>query len=261
MSDRSDRSSWARGGLAVVALGLASNLALAFMPDVVSEPVAQIVVYCMTAVIVVVAPLWVYREVIESARRLEEERRRMRGIESVGGDYSRQGDTYEVWGAARERVLCMGVGLTGISADEDRIVEAVARGLRVDFVMVDPHWLREQPQVEGLVGTFYGEQLFLARVEKAHAMLGSLAERFDHEQGAGTVRLHTYRSWVQHSATIADPWSPEPTGYLEFHVFRRHASWIRLRAAGFNGPSADRPYVSHILREVDRLLGYRLETA
>jgi hypothetical protein len=66
---------------------------------------------------------------------------------------------------------------------------------------------------------------------------------------------------VQHSATIADPWSSEPTGYLEFHVFRRHASWIRLRAAGFDGLSADRPYVSHILREIDRLLGYRLETA
>lgn len=258
-----DRSGWARGGLAVVALGLASNLVLAFMPDVVPERAAQIVVYCMTAVIVVVAPLWVYREVIESARRLGEERRRMRGIESVGGDYSRQGDTYEVWGAARERVLCMGVGLTGISADEDRIVEAVARGLRVDFVMIDPHWLREQPQVEDLVGTYYGEQLFLARVEEAHAMLGSLAGRLDREQGDGdgTVRLHTYRSWVQHSATIADPWSPEPTGYLEFHVFRRHAAWIRLRAAGFDGPSGSRPYVSHILREIDRLLGYRLETA
>jgi hypothetical protein len=70
----------------------------------------------MTAVIVVVAPSWVYRELVEPSRRLEVERRRMRGIEAVGGDRSRQGDLYEVWGADRGRVLCMGFGLTGISA-------------------------------------------------------------------------------------------------------------------------------------------------
>ncbi|MFD2792030.1 hypothetical protein ACFS27_00570 [Promicromonospora vindobonensis] len=256
-----DRGGWARGGLVVVALGLASNLALTFVPDIVPDSAAQVIVYCMTAVIVVVAPLWVYRELVESSRRREVERRRMRGIEAVGGDYSREGDTYEVWGAAKRRVLCMGFGLTGISADEDRIVEAVGRGVRVDFVMVDPHWLREQPQVTDLVGAYYDEQVFLARVEKAHVTLRSLAKRLDGTKPEGSVHVHTYRSWTQHSATIADPWSPDPSGYLEFHVYRRHAAWIRLRVSGFDGPPGDQPYVSHIVREVDRLLGYQLETA
>ena len=252
-----------------MALGLASNLVLTFVPDVVPDRAAQVIVYCMTGVIVIVAPLWVYRELVESSRRLEEERRRMRGIEAVGGDYSREGDTYEVWGAAHERVLCFGVGLTGISMDEDRIVEAVARGVRVDFVMADPLWLRERTQVRDLIGLYYDEGEFLTRVEKAHARLQTLAERFDGEDAGksaggcakGAVHVHTYRSWAQHSATIADPWSVEPKGYLEFHVFRRRAGWIRLHVTGFEGPPGGRPSVTHILREVDRLLGYRLETA
>lgn len=242
-------------------LGVASNLALTFVPDVVPDRAAQIIVYCMTAVVLVVTPLWVYREVVESSRRLETERRRMRGIEAVGTDYSREGDTYEVWGIAEERVLCLGVGLTGISMDEDRILEAVRRGVRVDFVMVDPGWLRAHAQVQELVGTYYAEDAFLPRVERAHAMLRSLSERLDGSGSEGAVHVHTYRSWVQHSVTIADPWTDRARGYLEFHVFGRRPAWVRLVVSGFEGPPGGRPYVSNVLREIDRLLGYRLENA
>jgi hypothetical protein len=159
-----DRGGWARGGLVVVALGVASNLVLTFVPDVVPDQAAQVILYCMTAVIVVVTPLWVYRE-----------------------------------------------------------------------------------------------EEFVARAERAHASLVKLAEHHDGRAGKGALRVHTYRSWVQHSATIADPWSEEPKGYIEFHVFRRRRSWVRLVASGFEEAArGNQPYVSHILREADRLLGYRL---
>ena len=245
----------------MVALGVASNLALTFVPDVVPERAAQVVVYCMTAVVIVVAPLWVYRELVESSRRLEEERRRMRGIEAVGGDHSREADVQEMWSSATERVVCFGVGLTGVTADVDHIVEAVTRGVRVDFVMVDPQWLRAQRRVSELMNDFYDEYAFVARVERAHTTLRSLADRSDVAEAVGAVHVHTYRAWVQHSATIADPWSDEPKGYVEFHVFRRRPAWIRLVTSGFSGSRGNRPYVSHILREMDRLLGYRLEAA
>jgi hypothetical protein len=244
----------------VVALGVASNLALTFVPDVVPAAAAQIVVYCMTAVVIVVAPLWVYRELVESSRRLEEERRRMRGIEAVGGDHSREADTLAMWGSAQERVVCFGVGLTGVTGDVDHIVEAARRGVRVDFVMVDPKWLRTQRRVHELMNEFYDEYVFVARVERAYATLRSLADQLEEEGLEGAVTVHTYRAWAQHSATIADPWSDEPKGYMEFHVFRRRQAWIRLVASGFDGPRGDLPYVSHILREMDRLLGYPLET-
>jgi len=256
-----ERGGWARGGLVVVALGVASNLVLTFVPDVVPEQAAQVIVYCMTAVIVVVTPLWVYREVVESSRRLEEEKRRMRGIEAVGGDRSREVDTWQVWDAAQERVLCFGVGLTGISTDRDRIEAALLRGVHVDFVMVDPEWLRERAQLQDLMDVYYDEEEFVARAERAHASLVTLAGHHDGRVGEGAVRVHTYRSWVQHSATIADPWSEEPKGYIEFHVFRRRRSWVRLVASGFEEARGDQPYVSHILREADRLLGYRLVEA
>lgn len=256
-----DRGGWARGGLAVVALGLASNLVLTFVPDVVPERAAQLVVYCMTAVIVVVAPLWVYREVIEASRRREEQRHRMRGIEAVGGDYSREADVHDVWRSAEERVLCFGVGLTGVTKDIDHIVEAVGRGVRVDFVMVDPQWLRAQRRVRDLLNDFYDEHAFVDRIERAHSTIASLAERLQEDGVDGEVHLHTYRAWVQHSATVADPWSGRPKGYMEFHVFRRRSAWIRLVTSGFDGPRDDRPYVSHILLEIDRLLGYQLATA
>lgn len=51
-----DRGGWARGGMVVVALGVASNLVLTFVPDVVPDQVGPVVVRCMTAVIVLVAP-------------------------------------------------------------------------------------------------------------------------------------------------------------------------------------------------------------
>ncbi|GAA2225077.1 hypothetical protein GCM10010413_19380 [Promicromonospora sukumoe] len=252
---------WAHGGLIVVALGVASNLALTFVPDVLPEPAAEVIVYCMTAVVIVVAPLWVYRELIESSRRLEEGRRRMRGIEAVGGDYSRESDVHDVWSAASEHVVCFGVGLTAVTKDVDHIVEAARRGVRVDFVMVDPYWLRSQRRVRALMDVFYDELAFADRVERAYLTIRSLEERLGREGAEGSVRLHTYRAWVQHSATIADPWSDEPKGYMEFHVFRRRPAWIRLVASGFDGPRGNRPYVTHILQELDRLLGYQLARA
>lgn len=256
-----ERGGWARGGLAVVALGVASNLALTFVPDVVPEEAAQVVVYCMTAVVIVVAPLWVYREVVESSRRLEEERRRMRGIDAVGGDYSRAVDAHEVWNAASERVVCFGVGLTGVTKDVAHVIEAVERGIRVDFVMVDPQWLRAQRRVRGLMNEFYDEHAFVDSVEGAHATIQSLVDRLAEQGAEGAVRLHTYRAWVQHSMTVADPWSDEPKGYLEFHVSRSRSAWIRLVTSGFDSPRGKRPYVSHILHELDRLLGYELASS
>ncbi|MFI2365033.1 hypothetical protein [Promicromonospora sp. NPDC019610] len=215
----------------------------------------------MTAVVIVVAPLWVYRELVESSRRLEADRRRMRGIEAVGGDYSRESDVHDVWSAARERVVCFGVGLTAVTRDVDLIVEATRRGVHVDFVMVDPHWLRTQRRFRALMDDFYDESAFADRVERAYLTIRSLERRLGAEGAEGVVRLHTYRAWVQHSATIADPWSDEPKGYMEFHVFRRRSAWIRLVASGFEGPRGNRPYVSHILGELDRLLGYQLAGA
>jgi len=242
-----------------VALGVASNLALTFVPGIVPDQAARVIAYCMTAVVVVVAPLWVYRELVESSRRLEEETRRMRGIEGVGGDHSRELDVQEVWGSAEDRLVCFGVGLTGVTGDVDHIVEAVRRGVRIDFVMVDPHWLRTQRRVHEIMNEFYDEYVFVARVERAYATLRSLADGLEEEGLEGSVHVHTYRAWVQHSATIADPWSAQPKGYVEFHVYRRRQAWIRLVASGFQGPRGNLPYVSHLLREMDRLLGYRLE--
>lgn len=98
------------------------------------------------------------------------------------------------------------------------------------------------------------------RAKRAHAKLLALVDLLDSDDLPGAVRVHTYKAWVQHSATIADPWSEQPKGYIEFHVFRRRPAWVRLVASGFDSPRGNRPYVSHVLREVDRLLGYRLET-
>ncbi len=258
---RTDRWGWTRSGLIVITLGVASNLALTFVPDVVPDRAAEIVVYCMTAVVIVVAPLWVYRELVESSRRLEEERRRMRGIEAAGSDFGREADTYAVWGAAEQSVLCFGVGLTGVSKDVERIAEAAGRGVQVDLVMVDPRWLRERSALSGVMDDFYDEVEFVARVERAHEALIALSERLAAEGAAGLVRVHTYRSWPQHSATIADPWAEEPKGYVEFHVFRRRRDWVRIVASGFDGPRIDRPVVANILHEIDRLVGYHLAPA
>ncbi|MFC6510467.1 hypothetical protein ACFQBY_18600 [Promicromonospora citrea] len=253
-----DRGGWARGGMVVVALGVASNLVLTFVPDVVPDQVGPVVVYCMTAVIVLVAPLWAYRELIESSRRLQQERRRLRGIEAVGGERSREADVSALWRTATQRVLCFGVGLTSVSQDEEHIRETVGRGVDIDFVMVDPQWLRQQRKVAALAGDYYTESAFVARVEGAYDRLRGLAERYPEEAAGGTVRLHTYRAWVQHSATIVEPWSEDPTGFVEFHVYRRRRAWVRLVLVGLDSGEGDRPYVQQILEEVDQLLGYSL---
>lgn len=185
----------------------------------------------------------------------------MRGIEAAGSDFGREADTYAVWGAAEQSVLCFGVGLTGVSKDVERIAEAAGRGVQVDLVMVDPRWLRERSALSGVMDDFYDEVEFVARVERAHEALIALSERLAAEGAAGLVRVHTYRSWPQHSATIADPWAEEPKGYVEFHVFRRRRDWVRIVASGFDGPRIDRPVVANILHEIDRLVGYHLAPA
>ena len=133
--------------------------------------------------------------------------------------------------------------------------------MRVDFVMVDPQWLRAQRRLGELMNDFYDEYAFVARVERAHTALRAFADQHQGGDNEGAVHLHTYRAWAQHGATIADPWAAQAKGYMEFHVFRRRPAWIRLVASGFDATQGNRPHVSHILGEVDRLLGYKLESA
>ncbi|WP_419706209.1 hypothetical protein [Promicromonospora sp. NFX87] len=240
----------ARGGLAVLVLGAATNLALTFAPDVVPRPAAALIAYCMVGVVIVVTPVWIYRELVVA-------RRRLRGIDYVGDGRSRHAEYTTVWRGARHHLLAVGVGITTLSRDERLLRETVRRGVRVDVVMIDPEWLHDNPQIALMLNEAYEHEGFSTRTRASLQRMRNLAARLNEETGQELIRIHTYQSWPAFSITIADCRSDRPVGFMEFHLYR-HLNRVGLGIADYRSDGVGHSFLADVLDSVDALVGERL---
>lgn len=247
-AERVDRL--ARGGLAVLVLGAAANLALTFAPDVVPRPAAALIAYCMVGVVIVVTPVWVYRELVVA-------RRRLRGIDYVGDGRSRQLEYNAVWRGARRHLLAVGVGITTLSRDERLLRETVHRGVQVDVVMIDPDWLHRNPQIASMLDKSYEHAGFSVQTRASLQRMQDLAARLNEETGQDLIRIHTYQSWPAFSITIADCRSDRPVGFLEFHLHRQLRR-VGLGITDYRSDGAGHSFLADVLDSVDALVGEKL---
>lgn len=180
--------------------------------------------------------------------------RGLRGI--VGADVAiRRADDYvSVWEGAQERIISFGVGMSIVSKNLDTVRKTARRGVEVHFVMTDPEWLRSSPVTSALVDDFYGKKQFVNDFSVSHAALAKVTEELNTELGEQRVHLHTYRSFVNQGAAIADSGNGA-WGYIEFHAYARDHDRFRLLVRGDDGREGV-SLITVMMLSISELAGY-----
>jgi hypothetical protein len=178
---------------------------------------------------------------------------RFRGVERVGLEHMREAEFVDVWMRARSKVLCFGSVMSHVSNQDDQIARTVARGVRVEFVMLDPTWLRRQDELHVALDRYYDGDAVRA-AQASYQRLRDIERRLNRTYGADHVTLRTYRQLSLMSATIADPDQPHAHGVIEFHLFRG-ASRYRMIASNYPDDGTNTPLIAGVLDAVAKVLG------
>ena len=104
---------------------------------------------------------------------------RYRGVERVGLEHMREVEFVDVWMRARTEVLCFGSVMSHVSTQEDLITRTVARGVRVEFVMLDPRWLRRQAELHVSLDKYYDGDAVRA-AQASYQRLRDVERRLNH---------------------------------------------------------------------------------
>jgi hypothetical protein len=178
---------------------------------------------------------------------------RFRGVERVGLEHMREAEFVDVWMGARTKVLCFGSVMSHVSNQEDQIARTVARGVRVEFVMLDPQWLRRQDELHVSLDKYYDGDAVRA-AQASYQRLRDLERRLNRAYGADHVKLRTYQQLSLMSATIADPDRPDAHGVIEFHLFRG-AGRYRMIATNYEDDGTNTPLIDGVLDAIAKVLG------
>lgn len=259
---------WARGSLLVVALGATSNLVLTFVPDVMPRRVTIPIVWCTAVATVVIAVVYLFEQTIAARQRVERdaelerarllnELRQYRGIEWVSADREHRNASLDIWRAARRQVVVFGFGMTSVARDPNLIWAMVNRGVDVDVIKVDPEWLVDQPAIAATIDGYYDrDEAFIGQVRQAHDRLEGLARQINAE-GRGRLSIHTYRTTVQYSGSIRDPGTPEASGYVEFHLYRKSIERLGIGLTQYDDDDdLNPPILQHVLHSLALAVGH-----
>ena len=259
---------WARGSLLVVALGAMSNLVLTFIPDLMPARVTVPIVWCTAVATVVIAVVYLFeqthvarqrvrREAEVERARLLNELRQYRGIEWVSADREHRNASLGIWKSARRQVVVFGFGMTSVARDPDLIWAMANRGVDVDVVKVDPEWLVDHPAIAATIDGYYDRDgAFIGQVVRAHGRLLALAQEIN-AAGRGQLNIHTYQTTVQYSGSIRDPGTPEASGYVEFHLYRKSIERLGIGLAQYDGEDElNPPILQHVLHSLSLAVGH-----
>jgi hypothetical protein len=177
---------------------------------------------------------------------------RFRGVEHVGLEHMREVEFVDVWMRARTKVLCFGSVMSHVSNQEDLIRRTVARGVRVEFVMLDPRWLRRQAELHVSLDKYYDGDVVRA-AQASYERLKEIERRLNRAYGADHVRVRTYQQLSLMSATIADPDQPDAYGVIEFHLFRG-AGRYRMIASSYVDDGRNTPLIAGVLDAIAKVL-------
>jgi hypothetical protein len=244
-----------------------SNLALTFIPDVMPHQVTIPIVWCTAVATVVIAVVYLFeqtyvaRQRVERAAELERARllnelRQYRGIEWVSADREHRNASLDIWKAARRQVVVFGFGMTSVARDPNLIWAMVNRGVDVDVIKVDPEWLVDNPAIASTIDGYYDrDEAFIGQVLQAHVRLEELARQIN-AAGLGRLNIHTYRTTVQYSGSIRDPGTPEASGYVEFHLYRKSIERLGIGLKQYDGDELNPPILHHVLHSLALAVGH-----
>jgi hypothetical protein len=243
----------------------AVTLLLTFAPEVVPSWAPGVVVILTSAIVLAIVVHLIVRTIKRVIRKEPDSsypsnsdkttRVGQRGVVFVGRHSARSVDFSEILLKARRRVLVHGVGMTSISRERDLILGAARNGLEIDFVMIDPAWLKRTRGATSLLNQYYDEPKALLRVEKAHRDLTAIATEVGEELAGSRVRIHTYGALSFFGAIIADPGVDDAEGIVEFHVPGGSVRRIRLGLEHIEDGPEGRAVLSQITDASGELVG------
>lgn len=244
-----------RGGLLVVAVGTVANLLLALVPNLLDDRLTAALVVAMTVLLLTLGSVLVLRVHRDGVARAELQR--LRGVAKIG--HARKGtDQFtDIFQRAERVIVCCGVGMTKISRSPSVVERAVARGVRVHFVMPDPAWLRWSRTGRRLTGAYYGHARFDLLVVESHAALTRLGADLNARFGEGSVTLHTHRMFMPVSATVADPGTVDAIGIIEHHYFHGAPdARLWLEARHYTSTNGNPAILEIVVAAVSELAGH-----
>ncbi|HEU5126376.1 MAG TPA: hypothetical protein VFU12_00175 [Glycomyces sp.] len=179
---------------------------------------------------------------------------RMRGVVSIGRDHYRQRDYARVWEEAQRHVLCMGLAMTHVTANLDQPKGALARGVRVDFLMLDPDWIQRNRSLARAMNQYYGNRRdIISATRSSYGALMAFAEEMNQQYGEHSVRVSLFREISLISATLSDAKDGDVKGVVEFHLFQGNLNRIRLHVRDM--PKARmKPVVADVNESLRRLM-------
>ncbi len=236
-----------RLALQTLALATSALFSFVFAGDAAWQSVLRIasVVVFLATLVYLGASLLV--DVLRRRRQV-----RFRGVERVGLEHMREAEFVDVWMRARSEVLCFGSVMSHVSNQDDQITRTVARGVRVEFVMLDPEWLRRQDELHVSLDKYYDGDAARA-AQASYQRLRGLERRLNRVYGADHVTVRTYRTLSLMSAAIADPGSPDAYGVIELHLFRG-AGRYRMIASTYPDDGTNTPLIDGVLDAVTKIL-------
>jgi hypothetical protein len=236
-----------RSALQILALATSALFSFVFAGDTFWQSLLRV-----ASVVLFLATL-VYLGASLVAGALRRRRRvRFRGVERVGLEHMREAEFADAWMSARSKVLCFGSVMSHVSTQEDQITRTVARGVRVEFVMLDPRWLRRQDELHVSLDKYYDGDAVRA-AQASYQRLRDIERRLNRTYGADHVTLRTYQQLSLMSAMIADPEQPNAHGVIEFHLFRGGGRY-RMIASNYPDDGTNTPLIAGVLDAITKVL-------
>jgi hypothetical protein len=146
--------------------------------------------------------------------------------------------------------------MTSVFREEDLIRNTVARGVHVEFVLINPDWLSMDKPLCALVDDYYNRTNFVDTVRESLNFIENMKQELNSEYGAGKVEVRTINQLVYYSGTIADYGTDKARGYIEFHLYRAPLGRFRMQVVDYMGsPMEDPSLVYHWLASLSRMTG------
>ena len=122
----------------------------------------------------------------------------------------------------------------------------------VEFVMLDPKWLRRQAELHVSLDKYYDGDVVRA-AQASYQRLREIERRLNRTYGVDHVKVRTYQQLSLMSATIADPDQPDAYGVIEFHLFRGGGRY-RMIASNYVDDGRNTPLIAGVLDAIGKVL-------
>lgn len=209
------------------------------VPVLLSESIAVV-----TTVVIIAFLLGIVGLMVVQAKKQAKAIRRLhdaRGVVYTTYGQDRSKDFARLWELPHaKKIFVWGVGMTRVTQDMDMIESTIKnRGVRVEFEMIDPVFLRENPQVSKMLNLYYSRPNFVESVEHSLLQLVRFRDMMNTVYGSDKVSIYVVNIHQAGSGTVVNPGDDDAVGIIEGHTPTFPTGQARLKAVMYKSPNPE----------------------